>query len=130
MPFPTHVDATDNPTGNAHSHSSAMHLVRCPTPQEPLEDAPRTALAAEPSAGEQWDGFWSSDVYYVRCTTIAGGVEWFKVADDEPSTIGVEARVLALRPKTRSRSHVSVVVAQSPDGRRMLVGGSVRRSSR
>jgi hypothetical protein len=108
-----------------------MHLVSCATPQEPLEDAPRTALLADLTEGECWDGFWASDAYYVRCTRANGAVEWFEVADDEATLQPIEPRVLTLRPKTRGQSaRVSVVVAQSPDGRRMLVGGSARRSAR
>jgi len=107
-----------------------MHLVSCDSPQEPLEAAPPSALLAEPVDGEHWDGFWSSDNYYVRCTRTDGAIEWFEVADDvsEPAA-AAEARVLALRPTTRFQSRVSVVVAQSPAGRRMLVG-SARRPSR
>jgi hypothetical protein len=107
-----------------------MHLVRCSIPQEPLEDAPRSVLLADSTEGEQWDGFWSADAYFVRCTTTAGAIEWFQIADDEAPIASPEPRVLALRPHMRTHSRVSVVVAQSPDGRRMLVGGSVRRSSR
>jgi hypothetical protein len=107
-----------------------MHLVSCPTPQEPLEDAPRTALLSEPAEGEQWDGFWSSDSYYVRCTSMSGAVEWFEVADDESAADAPEPRILTLRTKTRAQARVSVVIAKSADGRRMLVGGSVRRSAR
>jgi hypothetical protein len=107
-----------------------MHLVSCATPPEPLEDAPRSALLTEIVEGEQWDGFWSADVYFVRRTTQAGQIEWFALEDEEPTrTIGGDARVLTLRPATRARSRVSVVVAQSPDGRRMLVG-SARRNPR
>jgi hypothetical protein len=112
-----------------------MHLVACATPQEPLENAPRSALLADSIEGESWDGFWSSDTYYARCTRVDGGVEWFEVADDEAVVVAgaPEPRVLTIRPKTRPQSRVSVVVAQSPDGRRMLVGGSggsARRNSR
>jgi hypothetical protein len=105
-----------------------MHLVSCATPSEPLETAPRSALLTEVPEGEQWEAFWSSDVYYVRRTTAQGEVEWFSLADDEP-TRGPDLRVLTLRPKGLARSRVSVVVAQSPDGRRMLVG-SARRTNR
>ena len=105
-----------------------MHLVSCATPAEPLEAAPRSALLTEAAEGEQWDAFWSSDVYYVRRTTSQGEIEWFSVADDEP-TRTADLRVLTLRPKALTRSRVSVVVAQSPDGRRMLVG-SARRTNR
>jgi hypothetical protein len=109
-----------------------MHLVRCANPQEPLEDAPRSALLADLVEGERWDGFWSeaSDAYYVRCTRVGGEIEWYELADDvssaEPES---ETRVLPLRPKTRAQSRVSVVVAQSPSGQRMLVG-SARRNTR
>jgi hypothetical protein len=107
-----------------------MHLVSCATPQEPLEDAPRTALLADLTEGERWDGFWSLDAYYVRCTKTGGEVAWYQLADEAPSNQPPDARVLTLRPPTRSRNRVAVVVAQSPDGRRMLVGGSPRRNSR
>lgn len=108
-----------------------MRLVNCATPQGPLEDAPRTALLADLTEGERWDGFWSADAYYVRCTKDAGDVSWFRLADDLPSQASpaAGARVLALRPLGRSPGRVSVVVARSPSGRRMLVG-STRRPSR
>jgi hypothetical protein len=107
-----------------------MHLVHCDIPQEPLETAPRTALLADLTEGERWDGFWSSDAYYVRCTKDGGDVEWFEVADDEASVMASEPRVLTLRGKTRPQARVAVVVAQSPNGRGMLVGGSARRTAR
>jgi hypothetical protein len=110
-----------------------MHLVSCPRPQEPLEDAPRTALLADLVEGERWDGFWSSqsDAYYVRCTRRQGDIEWFKLADEAaaPST-QPETRVLALRAKGATRSRVAVIVAQSPSGRRMLIGSAGRTSTR
>ena len=110
-----------------------MHLVSCPRPQEPLEDAPRTALLKDLVEGERWDGFWSSqsDAYYVRCTRRQGEIEWFKLADEAPSAVQQpEPRVLALRAKGATRSRVAVVVAQSPSGRRMLIGSARRTSSR
>lgn len=104
-----------------------MHLVACATPHEPLEDAPRTALLADSAEGERWDGFWSadSDAYYVRRTVAGGDIEWYQLADDAVSPKRAEPRVLTFRSKTRSQ----FVVAQSPSGRRMLVG-TARRSSR
>lgn len=110
-----------------------MHLVSCARPQEPLEDAPRTALLADLVEGERWDGFWSSqsDAYYVRCTRRQGDVEWFKLADEAPAAEPpAEPRVLALRAKTAPRSRVTVVVAQSPSGRRMLIGNARRITTR
>lgn len=109
-----------------HRHRApTMRLVSCATPQGPLEDAPRTALLADLTEGERWDGFWSADAYYVRCTKDAGEVAWYRLADDvAPPQSG--ARVIALRPQGRSTSRVSVVVAQSPNGRRMLVGSARR----
>ena len=110
-----------------------MHLVSCPRPQEPLEDAPRTALLKDLVEGERWDGFWSSqsDAYYVRCTRRHGEVEWFALADEAASAAtGPEPRVLALRAKGATRSRVTVVVAQSPSGRRMLIGSARRTSAR
>jgi hypothetical protein len=117
-----------------------MHLVSCDTPQGSLETAPRTALLAESNEGERWDGFWSAqtDAYYARCTRIDGGVEWFELSDDESADSSAEPDAHAVaasdaRPATSARfeprARVAVVVARSPDGRRMLVG-SARRSSR
>jgi hypothetical protein len=110
-----------------------MHLVSCAHPPEPLEDAPRTALLADTIEGEQWDGFWSSktDAYFVRCTKLGGETAWFSLADDEPTALSNDAhsRVLTLRPKNAMRSRVAVVIAQSPNGQRMLVG-SARRTIR
>ncbi|MEO7086229.1 MAG: hypothetical protein ABI442_09405 [Gemmatimonadaceae bacterium] len=109
-----------------------MHLVSCASPPEPLESAPRTALLADLIEGEQWDGFWSSksDAYFVRCTRASGETQWFSLADDgSSSSKDSNSRVLALRPKTGTRSRVAVVVAQSPNGQRMLVG-SARRTTR
>jgi hypothetical protein len=110
-----------------------MHLVSCATPQEPLEAAPRTALLADLTEGERWEGFWSaaSDAYYVRCTRDDGNVAWFSLADDASASEGpTDSRVLALRPKGRVQSRVAVVVARSPGGRRMLVGSTARRTVR
>ena len=109
-----------------------MHLVSCAIPQEPLEDAPRSALLADLIEGESWDGFWSAqtDAYYVRCTRAGGEVEWFSLADDDAALPAAdEPRVLTLRTPARLQSRVSVVVAKSPDGRRMLVGNA-RRTTR
>ena len=110
-----------------------MHLVSCARPQEPLEDAPRTALLADLVEGERWDGFWSSqsDAYYVRCTRRQGEIEWFELADEVAAPAApTEARVLTLRPKGAPRSRIAVVVAQSPSGRRMLIGNARRTTIR
>jgi len=107
-----------------------MHLVRCATPIEPLEDAPRTALLSDLTEGELWDGFWSSnsEAYYVRCTKVGGAIEWFTLADEPAAAPSRrETRVIPLHPK-RTQSRVTVVVAQSPNGRRMLVGSAGRTS--
>jgi hypothetical protein len=109
-----------------------MHLVSCASPQEPLEAAPRTALLADLKEGERWEGFWSSDVYFVRCTRQGGEIEWFRVVDED---IG-HTRASEARTPHRSRlavpaslNRVAVVVARSPNGQRMLIG-SGRRTSR
>jgi hypothetical protein len=106
-----------------------MHLVICARPEEPLEVAPQTALLAEPAEGDQWEGFWSaeSDDYFVRRTRVNGATEWFRVEDDAGATRTGEGRPLEIRPASRGR--VSLIVARSPNGRRMLVG-SARRSRR
>jgi hypothetical protein len=105
-----------------------MHLAVCAAPQGPLEDAPRSALLTESTDAERWDAFWSADAYYVRRTSQVGEVEWFELVDDEPHALvgGTESRVLTLQTKTRPRTRVTVVVAKSPDGRRMLVGSAGR----
>ena len=110
-----------------------MHLVSCASPQEPLEAAPRTALLADLTEGERWEGFWSSDVYFVRCTRQEGEVEWFRVVDEDIAPArGSDVRTphraaRAVAPASQSR--VAVVVARSPNGQRMLIG-SGRRSPR
>ena len=111
-----------------------MNLVRCATPPEPLEDAPRSALLADLGEGEAWDGFWSSqsDAYYVRCTRATGATEWFQLADEVAAVTPIDSRVLPLQrpqPVGGSRVAVAVVVAKSPSGRRMLVGNA-RRTAR
>ncbi len=119
-----------------HRPNPEMHLVSCARPIGPLEAAPRTALLADLTEGERWEGFWSSksDAYFVRCTRDDGETAWFSLADDVAAPgagngADAPARVLALRPKTAVRSRVAVVVAQSPNGQRMLVG-STRRTNR
>ena len=110
-----------------------MHLVICARPQEPLEDAPRTALLEETRTrgvtDDRWDGFWSaeSDDYFVRCTSHDGTTRWFRVEDDSAPVRESEPQVVALKGNGRGR--VALVVAQSPNGRRMLVG-SARRNPR
>ena len=110
-----------------------MHLVACATPSEPLENAPKTALLADLTEGERWEGFWSADVYFARCTRANGDVQWYRLADDE----SVErrprksdgARVLSF--PTNGRLQTRVVVAEGPGGRRMLVGNArARRETR
>ena len=110
-----------------------MHLVACQTPQGPLEDAPLSALlAAEVEQGDQWEAFWASDSYLVRCTRAGGAIEWFMVADDEASIGAVEVE----RGKRVSGTRVlqfplrqlqtRVVIAKGPHGRGMLVGTARR----
>jgi hypothetical protein len=110
-----------------------MHLVSCASPQEPLEAAPRTALLADLKEGERWEGFWSSDVYFVRCTRVGGEVEWFRVSDEEiAAPRGVDARTPQRGARVAvpaSPNRVAVVIARSPNGQRMLIG-SGRRTAR
>ena len=107
-----------------------MHLAICACPQEPLEDAPRTALLEEwrwnTGGTETWDGFWSgaSDEYFVRCTSRDGTTQWFRVEDDAAPTDAAEPQSEALGANRRRR--VALVIAQSPSGRRMLVGSAGR----
>jgi hypothetical protein len=110
-------------------HNVAMHLVSCARPMEPLEVAPRTALLADSADDDRWDCFWSGqcDDYFVRCIKPDGATEWFRMEDEVAAHRTPETRVIELRP--RSAGRVSLILAQSPDGRRMLVG-SARRTSR
>lgn len=108
-----------------------MHLVSCASPQEPLEAAPRTALLADLKEGERWEGFWSSDLYFVRCTRQSGEIEWFRVADEDIGAArAAESRTTPHRGSrtatTNAHTRVSVVVARSPSGQRMLVGSGKR----
>ena len=102
-----------------------MHLVCCATPQEPLEAAPRTALLADLTEGERWEGFWSSDdAYFVRCTKENGDVHWYSLADDEATKPTLKPATRVLSFPTAGRLQTRVIVAQSPGGRRMLVGSA------
>lgn len=109
-----------------------MHLVSCATPSEPLEDAPRSALLADLTDGEEWAGFWSADSYFVRCTRANGAVEWFRLEDDasrSERTARASDATRVLQFPLRARLQTRVVVAKSPDGRRMLVGTAARGSA-
>jgi hypothetical protein len=110
-----------------------MHLVACQTPQEPLEDAPLSALlSAEVEQGDHWEAFWSSDAYLVRCTRANGSIDWFMVTDDETSLAAAEEVAERRRPATRviqfplRQMQTRVVVAKGPHGRGMLVGTARR----
>src|SRR5262245_18224225 len=105
-----------------------MHLVICARPQEPLEDAPRTALLEETrtkgGTEDRWDEFASAGSYdyFVRCTSRDGTTRWFRVEDDAAPVCESEPQAVALKGNGRGR--VALVVAQSPNGRRMLVGSA------
>ena len=102
-------------------------------PQEPLEAAPRTALLADLTEGERWEGFWSSDdAYFVRCTKENGDVNWYQLADDEAVRPKLKPATRVLSFPTPARLQTRAIVARSPNGRGMLVGtaGRVSRSSR
>jgi hypothetical protein len=106
-----------------------MRLVPCTPPTEPLDTAPRTALVLDSDACTEWDGFWSrsSDAYYARHTAGDGSTKWYRMHDTsarvEPGA-GVATRVLPFRGGAMRR--VSLVVANSPGGRPMLVGSAKR----
>ena len=102
-----------------------MHLVSCSMPHEPLEAAPRTALLADLTEGERWEGFWSSDdAYFVRCTKESGEVFWYRLADDAAAKPRLKPATRVLSFPTASRLQTRVIVAESPSGRRMLVGSA------
>jgi hypothetical protein len=112
-----------------------MRLVPCSPPSEPLDAAPRTALLRDPEPGTDWEGFWSSatDGYYTRCTTLEGATHWYRITDETmelaaTTPIAVDARVLPFRGDAMRR--VSLIVAESPSGRPMLVGSSARRAGK
>jgi hypothetical protein len=109
-----------------------MRLVPCSPPSEPLDAAPRTALLRDPEPGTDWEGFWSraTDAYYTRCTTHEGATHWYRITDETMDPAGVvpmaaAPRVLPFRGEAMRR--VSLILAASPNGRQMLVGGSARR---
>src|ERR1041385_4839561 len=111
-----------------------MRLVPCTAPSEPLDAAPQTALLRDPEPGASWDGFWShsNDGYYARCTSREGAVHWYRITDDEAVSQSLssatDSRVLPFRGDAMRR--FSLVVASSPSGRPMLVGGTTRRPAR
>ena len=111
-----------------------MRLVPCSPPTEPLDAAPRTALLRDLEPGTDWEGFWSrsTDAYYTRCTTSEGATHWYRIADDTEGNLTLvgsspATRVLPFRGDAMRR--VSLIVAESPSGRPMLVG-SARRVAR
>jgi hypothetical protein len=107
-----------------------MRLVPCTPPTEPLDSAPRTALVRDIDAGTAWDGFWSrsSDAYYARHTAGDGSTKWYRMHDTsvriEQGPTAAATRVLPFRGGAMRR--VSLVVANSPGGRPMLVGSAKR----
>ena len=110
-----------------------MRLVPCSPPSEPLDAAPRTALLRDPEPGTDWKGFWSraTDAYYTRCTTHEGTTHWYRITDEtmDPAAVvpmAAAPRVLPFRGEAMRR--VSLILAASPNGRQMLVGGSARRA--
>jgi hypothetical protein len=81
-------------------------------------------------AGTEWDGFWSrsSDAYYARHTAGDGSTKWYRMHDTsarvEHGAAPIPTRVLPFRGGAMRR--VSLVVANSPGGRPMLVGSAKR----
>jgi hypothetical protein len=112
-----------------------MRLVPCSPPPEPLDAAPRSALLRDAEPGTDWAGFWSrtTDGYFARCTTGDGATHWYRITDEmtdaAPSpSLAAPPRVLPFRGDAMRR--VNLVVAASPGGRPMIVGGSVRRAAK
>jgi hypothetical protein len=111
-----------------------MRLVPCSPPAEPLDAAPRSGLLREAEPGANWDGFWcrATDGYFARCTTRDGSAHWYRITDDtaDDHAIGLTPapRVLPFRGDGMRR--VNLIVAASPNGRPMIVGGSARRGAR
>ena len=111
-----------------------MRLVPCSPPTEPLDAAPQTALLRDLEPGTDWAGFWSrsSDAYYTRCTTREGATHWYRISDDSEGGLTLTptdsgTRVLAFRGNAMRRG--SMILAESPNGRPMLVG-TARRGAR
>jgi hypothetical protein len=112
-----------------------MRLVPCSPPSEPLDAAPRSALLREVEPGTNWEGFWcgASDGYFARCTSSDGSARWYRIVDETAAadTVGPTipaSRVLPFRGDAMRR--VNLIVAASPSGRPMIVGGSARRAAR
>lgn len=118
----------------AYASPSEMRLVPCSPPLEPLDAAPCTALLRDTEPGTDWKGFWSraTDGYYTRCTTPEGATHWYRITDTMDvagvAPISATPRVLPFRGDGMRR--VAVIVAASPSGRPMLVGGSARRAAK
>jgi hypothetical protein len=112
-----------------------MRLVPCSPPPEPLDAAPRSALLRDAEPGTDWAGFWSrtTDGYFARCTTGDGATHWYRITDEmmEPAhapSLATAPRVLPFRGDAMRR--VNLIVAASPSGRPMIVGGSIRRAAK
>src|SRR5687767_1470584 len=107
------------------SRINDVHLVPCHPPVGELDGAPRSSLS-ENSASESWDGFWSEERYYTRCTRADGSVQWYRVADERNTFTArsFTARVLPLRPGNRR-----MLLVGSRD-RAILIGTSKRRARR
>jgi hypothetical protein len=110
-----------------------MHLVPCSPPSEPLDAAPKSALLGDQEPGTNWAGFWSSatDAYFARSTSRDGETRWYRIIDetlDSPAAMVAAPRVLPFRGSNMRR--VNLVIAASPNGRPMIVGGSARRAAR
>jgi hypothetical protein len=103
-----------------------MRLVPCTPPTEPLDQAPSTALMRDVDTVAEWEGFWGIDSYYARRTSATGAVDWFRMDDggsvETAAVQGPPARVLPFRSDAMRRQ--TVIVAEMPGGRPMLVGSS------
>ena len=115
-------------------HNTIMRLVPCSPPSEPLDSAPRTALLRDLEPGTDWEGFWShsTDAYYTRCTTRDGATHWYRITDESmgaASAVPMTSAVRVLPFRGDAMRRVSLIVAESPSGRPMLVG-SARRAAR
>lgn len=103
-----------------------MRLVPCSPPTEPLDQAPSTALMRDVDTAAEWDGFWSVDSYFARRTAADGAVDWFRMTDEcgaeSAPVAGQPARVLPFRSDAMKRQ--TLIIAEMPGGRPMLVGSS------
>jgi hypothetical protein len=114
-----------------------MRLIECSAPSSAVSVAPLTALRESHSVtrptvsrlpdGSEVAGFWGleDDAYYVR-ERSASGDAWFRLIDDEPSTLSTPSTPPAPPLGLRMRESAAMRIAYRQDeanGRTAIVVG-------